>query len=124
MDTNLDAGGFKITNLADPSSAHALCLELQTRLGVKLMAAASGDTVDGFMTTSGNGTVEVCLYEDRDMTHIRELPATKRTAVTAYRVTRKTDAELVAVVTACLKTERSFTDHPDMHGASVICCDM
>jgi hypothetical protein len=114
---------FRHENGHDTQQAHAMVSDLEQRLGVKLMAHAPGGTVDGYVNTFSDGTVEVCLYDDEDLVAIAALPAGHKAGSVQYRATSKADAVLVAQAATYLKNERGFADHPDMGGASVVRTD-
>jgi hypothetical protein len=58
--------------------AHQLCLDVEKELGVSLMNKdpKNPNDVHGYINTSGDGTVEVCLYEQEDVDFIVARPMT------------------------------------------------
>jgi hypothetical protein len=59
--------------------AHAVMLELETELGINLSVkdAKNPNVVHGYVNTSSDGTIEVCLYEAADVTRIDAMPQYK-----------------------------------------------
>ncbi len=57
--------------------AYEHCLDIEAELGINLMKKHANDTneIHGYINTSSDGTIEVCLYEDEDLEHIAKLPA-------------------------------------------------
>ena len=104
----------------DTRDAHAVMLELEAELGVNLHVAdpKNPNQVHGFVNTSGDGTVEVHLYEDADVQKIDAAPQLRVDPVSKslvrtrehngiYRTAEKTDSALVAGVENVM-TRRGF----------------
>jgi hypothetical protein len=60
------------------NNAHQICLDLETQLGVNLMNHDTNNPneVQGYINTSGDGDIEVCLYEQEDVDAINARPQT------------------------------------------------
>jgi hypothetical protein len=104
------------TNLDPTKDAHQLCKDLEISLGVKLMVddPDNPNEVQGYFNTSSDGAVEVCLYENDDITRINISPEhLKSKAFKKKNILKKTDLSDEEILTRCDNhfTGKGFTKH-------------
>ena len=125
---------------------HALCLELETELGVNLMNKDPNNPNDvhGYINTGGDGEVEVFLYEKEDIDTINALPdihteeieveknGKKVKEIRTYKikenVPRKkctlTDTVISQKCTNFFEVIKGFKKHDDMQDKNIILKDI
>jgi len=108
---------FKVENKAHKTEdAHALCLELETHLGVNLSnkSQSNPNEVHGFLNTDSLGNIEVHLYEQPDLDLINSLPTNIRSLNVPRAVHNKNETALFNKLHQKLIIEKGGKLHAEM----------